>query len=73
MLWIVQCGNKVKKQADHLKTHKIVGGSCNLFVVEVEDKKAHWVQGGKDCKFCKKNGKKRLFYDMKMAWQHYEH
>ena len=67
------CGKNVKKLADHMMTHKIVGGTCNLCGVEVEDKKTHWVQGCKDCKFCKKNGKKRLFYDMKMAWQHYEH
>ena len=67
------CGKNVKKLADHMRTHKIVGGTCNLCGVQVEDKKAHWVQGCKECKFCKKNGKKRLFYDMKMAWKHFEH
>ena len=68
-----QCGKEVKKLADHLKTHKIVSGNCNLCGDVVGDRKKHWVQGCKVCIFCKNKGIKKKFLIRKLAWKHFEH
>ena len=68
-----QCGKEVKKLADHLKTHKSVGGSCNLCGEVVGDRKKHWLQGCKTCLFCKNNGISKTFIQRKLALVHFAH
>ena len=67
-----QCGKQVKKLNDHLKTHKIVSGSCNLCGEVVDDRKKHW-QDCKQCKFCLKKGTKKIFSSRKIAFMHFDH
>ena len=68
-----QCGKQVKKLADHIKTHKIVSGSCNLCGDVVSDRKKHWLVGCKKCMFCKKKGTMKIFSSRKLALMHFDH
>jgi formylmethanofuran dehydrogenase subunit E len=61
---------EVEKCWEKAKEHS---GSCNLCGDVVGDRRKHWLDGCKKCKFCMKKGTTKIFSSRKLALMHFDH